>query len=214
MPISYHLQATDGFLYHSAGMLFTAFGYVANNRIKGDYVEFGVFNGRGIIEAYYCSKKFGLRDVRLWAFDSFSGLPEIRGKDVGGPFIKGEFSCSRRAFENNLREYGVDKSRVEIVEGYFNESLARQKRNGPNEIAIAWVDCDLYESTVPVLQFLTERLVDGAVLMFDDWFCFSGRPDKGEQRACAEWLATNPQICLSEYRDFHWAGRSFIFNRV
>ena len=48
--------------------------------------------------------------------------------------------------------------------------------------------------------------------MFDDWFCFHGRPDKGEQRACREWLDANPQISLVPYRDFHWAGRSFLVN--
>jgi hypothetical protein len=40
-----------------------------------------------------------------------------------------------------------------------------------------------------------------------------GRPDRGEQRACAEWLAANPDISLVPYRDFHWAGRSFLVNR-
>jgi len=214
MPIGYHLQATDGFLYEGAEMSFTAFGYVANNKIKGDYVEFGVFDGRGIVEAYYCAEKFGLHGMRLWAFDSFSGLPEIKGEDDGGTFVEGEFSSSRTNFENNIRKYGVAKSRVEIVEGYFDKSLAQEQGNYPDHIAIAWVDCDLYESTVPVLQFLTDRLVDGAILIFDDWFCFNGAPDKGEQRACAEWLARNPEIRLIEYRNYHWSGKSFIFSKV
>jgi hypothetical protein len=31
------------------------------------------------------------------------------------------------------------------------------------------------------------------------WFRFKGDPRQGEQRACAEWLARNPQFELIEY---------------
>ena len=34
-------------------------------------------------------------------------------------------------------------------------------------VAVAWVDCDLYESTQPVLEFLTGRLQDGSLIFFD-----------------------------------------------
>ncbi|MGI9068137.1 MAG: TylF/MycF/NovP-related O-methyltransferase [Pyrinomonadaceae bacterium] len=216
IPLSYHMKATDGFLHHSAGMAFTAFGYISNNKIKGDYVEFGVYRGRGIIDAFYSAKKFGLDEVRFWAFDSFEGLPAIEGKDVGGPFVNGEFKYPRDLFERNLRKYGVDIKKIEIVQGFYNESLSSENyRNAdPEKIAIAWIDCDLYESTVPVLQFLTNRLVDGAVVIFDDWYCFNGGPDKGEQKACAEWRAANSHIRLVEYQNFHWGGKSFIFNRL
>ena len=213
IPLGYHLRATDGFLHHSAGMVFTAFGYIFNNKIKGDYVEFGVFQGRGIIDASYSARKFGLTDVKFWAFDSFQGLPSIEGEDLGGPFIKGEFSYSLDQFERNLRRYGVDLGRVKIIPGFYDQSLKNYQNLEPANVAIAWIDCDLYESTVPVLQFLTNRLVDGAVVIFDDWYCFNGGPDHGEQKACAEWLASNPQIRLVEYQNYHWAGKSFIFNR-
>jgi len=210
IPLSYHLEATDRFLHQSAGMAFTAFGYIANNKIEGNYAEFGVYRGRGIIDAYYCSKKFAL-NTQLWAFDSFQGLPKIEGSDIGGPFVEGEFSHSLAQFKGNLTRYGVELSRVNIVPGFYEHSLKGQDE--PKKIAIAWIDCDLYESTVPVLEFLTERLVDGAVLIFDDWYCFNGGPDHGEQKACAEWLAKNPHIRLIEYQNYHWAGKSFIFNR-
>jgi hypothetical protein len=104
----------------------------------------------------------------------------------------------------------IPAERLTVTGGLFDVSLPRADRH---RIAVAWVDCDLYESTVPVLDFLTTQLQDGAVLVFDDWFCFHGRPDRGEQRACREWLDANPEISLVPYRDFHWAGRSFLVNR-
>lgn len=215
MPLDFQVKAGDGYLYESAGMVYKAFGFITNNKLKGDYAEFGVFRGRGLIEAYYASKKFNRTDVNFWAFDSFEGLPEIAGEDIGGPFEKGEFYCGYEDFERNLRSYDVDMSRVKTVKGFYNESLSPEKFSEPEfKIAIAWVDCDLYESTVPVLDFLTERLIDGAVVIFDDWYCFNGSGEKGEQRACAEWLEKNPNIRLNEYHNYHWAGKSFIFNRL
>ena len=40
-------------------------------------------------------------------------------------------------------------------------------------------------STVPVLRFLSDVLVDGALLIFDDWYCFRASPEQGEQNAPA-----------------------------
>ena len=41
----------------------------------------------------------------------------------------------------------------------------------------------LYESTIVVLDFVTDLLVQGSVLVFDDWFYNQGRKDRGEQKA-------------------------------
>ena len=40
------------------------------------------------------------------------------------------------------------------------------------------VDCDLYQSTVPVLAFLADLLQDGTVVLFDDWYCFREADDQ------------------------------------
>lgn len=214
-PIGYRLSTADAFVHESARMIHTAFGYCRNNKVEGDYAEFGVYRGRGIIEADRASRLHGLSDRQLWAFDSFSGLPEVTGVDEGGPFTEGEFFCSRPEFERNLRRAGIPSERFRIVEGFFDETLLPQKAAelGLEQVAVAWIDCDLYESTIPVLDFLTDRLVDGAVLIFDDWYCFNGGMDRGERRACAEWLSRNPQLELMEYQKFHWAGNSFIVSR-
>ena len=53
----------------------------------------------------------------------------------------------------------------------FGHSTSTTSINAKN-IAYARVDCDLYEPTVEVLQYLTDRLVDGAILFFDDWTYF------------------------------------------
>ena len=164
-------------------------------------------SGSTFIEAWGAIQRFEL-DANLHAYDSFAGLPEVRGHDQGGPFSSGEFASPRRIFDMTTAR--IPTERMTVTEGFFADTLPNAEQH---PIAVAFVDCDLYESAVPVLDFLSSQLRDGAVLAFDDWFCFHGRPDKGEQRACGEWLERNAEIRLVPYRDFHWAGRSFIVNR-
>lgn len=189
-------------------MLNDAFNYVGQEGVDGDYAEFGVFEGRLVTAAWEAIERYGLGQTSIHAYDSFEGLPPVHGVDEGGPFSKGQFRSPRGVFDAETRN--IPAERLTVTEGLFDASLPRADKH---RIAVAWVDCDLYESTVPVLDFLTTQLQDGSVLVFDDWFCFHGRPDRGEQRACREWLDANPEISLVPYRDFHWAGRSFLVNR-
>jgi O-methyltransferase len=197
--------------HESARALTLAFNYARSEAVEGDYAEFGVWTGRTFVEAWRVGHRLG--DRRYFAYDSFEGLPDAGGIDGDGRFKPGEFSHSRRAFEARLRRARVPAADVHIVEGFYDESLARPEEIPLEKVAIAWVDCDLYASTVPVLDYLTDRLSHGAILLFDDWFCFKGNPEKGEQRACREWLERNPDFSLVPWRQFNWAGQAFIFRR-
>lgn len=198
-------------------MIAHAFNYVAFSQVEGDYLEFGVYRGDSFINAWDAARVAGRHGARFYAFDSFRGLPdpEASASDAEGEFVKGQFSAERALFEKNLRRAGVDGGRVTVVDGFYDATLPNTapKDLGLGAAAIVWIDCDLYVSTICALQFVTDLLQDGSVLIFDDWHCFRSRPDLGEQRACAEWLEANPQLSLSPYRDFHWAGRSFIVHR-
>ena len=197
--------------HEAAQALALAFNYAHSEKIPGDFAEFGVWQGRTFVEAWRAGGRAGT-PRRYFAYDSFEGLPEIEGTDETGRWETGEFTHSRRAFEARLRRARVPAADVEIVQGFFDATLKPSVAE-PREVAIAWVDCDLYASTVPVLDFLTDRLVQGAILLFDDWFCFKGDPTVGEQKACAEWLERNPQISLVPWRQFNWAGQAFIVRR-
>ena len=100
---------------------------------------------------------------------------------------------------------------VRIVKGWFADTLDPVKASSYdiNVLSAVWIDCDLYESTVPVLQFISQYLTVGSVILFDDWRCYRNLPDFGEQRACREWLVANPQISLRELFSFGWHGLAF-----
>lgn len=215
LALGHELKSRHPFRFGSIQMLQTAFQFVAHHQIKGDYAEFGVFEGKTFAAAFHCAKYIGLPNMNFHAFDSFEGLPEIAGQDLNGSFHSGEFSASKMKFLSWLKRRKVNLNRVKITEGFFDHSLASENSDkiGLENIAVAWIDCDLYESTKPVLDYLTDRLADGAVIIFDDWFCFKGKPNKGEQLACSEWLEKNKHITLIPYQTFNWAGNSFIVNR-
>ena len=187
--------------------------YLVGANIPGDYLEFGV--AQGTTFSYACRKMAFFKNMKFFAFDSFEGLPEPCGIDAANgytsTFYKGQFSCPEDAFISRLKKDAVDTARVITVKGWFDQTLTDEtaRQYVINKIAAAWIDCDLYESTIPVLRFLTNRLSVGSIILFDDWRCFRNLPDFGEQRACSEWLNENPQIRLYEMFSFGWHGIAF-----
>lgn len=191
--------------------------YVAESRLTGDYLEFGVFRGGTFSAAYrWAQKNKHLREMRFYAFDSFEGLPDIKGKDAEfAQFSKGEYFASLDIFKNNLKAAGVDFGKVEIIPGWFNKTLTADIRSKlpMKSAAVIWVDCDLYESTVPVLEFIKDYIVDGTIIVFDDWFLFRGNSNAGEQLAFREWLKKYSEFSATEFHKYSWHGNSFIINR-
>jgi O-methyltransferase len=192
--------------------------YLVGAQLPGGYFEFGV--SQGVTFSYAMRIMQGLfPHMEFVALDSFEGLPAPSGQDAvqgyTSGFQAGEFACTRETFLSNVASAGGDINRVKIVEGWFDQSLAKGDRRTAElgKVAAAWIDCDLYESTIPVLDFLTDRLSVGTVLLFDDWRCFRNLPDRGEQRACREWLERNPQIALRDFVDFGFHGVSFTVER-
>lgn len=192
--------------------------YLQFAQIGGDYCEFGVAEGHAFVNAHELMAP-SFPDMRFHAFDSFEGLPRPLGIDVqgaySGAFHEGQFACSLEVFTGRLRSLHIPEQRVSVYKGWFDQTLgAGQPAAVIEAVAVAWIDCDLYESTVPVLRFLASRLKPGSVVVFDDWGCYRNQPDKGEQRACREWLGDNPQLRLDPLFSYGWTGRVFTVSAV
>lgn len=189
--------------------------YLGGAEIAGDYLEFGVYRGETFAHACRRFAAPPFAHMKCIALDSFQGLPKPSGVDARdgyrGSFHEAQFACGSDQFLANLEHAGVDLTRVTLVKGWFADSLtaAMAQAFRIDKVAVAWIDCDLYESTVPVLEFLTNRLSCGAVIAFDDWRCFRNRPDCGQQLACRQWLAKNPRIVLRDLFSFGWHGMAF-----
>lgn len=219
-------------------MIYKAASIIAAEKVEGDYVEFGVYSGGSFIQSYHVIRRlFGLRQkpsgperskkdkleikqlwekMRFFAFDSFQGLPEPEDIDrQSRDFVKGKYKCSEKTFRKNLARSGVSSQKVVSVKGLFEETCRPETiaQHAMERAAIIHVDCDLYSSAKIALEFVKPLLVDGTIIIFDDWYCFRGNPDFGEQRAFNEWIATMPDWSFTQYQKEGPWGNSFISNR-
>lgn len=188
--------------------------FIKVNKIQGSYLEFGVFRGSTFANFYYLFRKNNL-SINMFAFDGFQGLPQPTGVDATpghAQFGEGEFSCSQEEFIEELSARGIPRGAYAITPGLFQESLTPDLygKLDLSRAAIVYVDCDLYESTNPVLDFVLPILQDGTLLIFDDYFCFKGNPGFGERRAFREFLERNPTIEVTDYAKFSSVGQAFI----
>lgn len=199
-------------------MIDLAMDFIRHNDIHGDYFEFGVYAGKTFQYAYHAAQDRGLKKMKFHALDSFEGFSQPAGPDDLGLIVKGARSCSEEQFLKNIAAAGVPHSVVTTTKGWFNKTLegrGAQKTNqkfGDIKITLAWMDADLYEPTISALNFLSDRLQDGTVIIFDNWFLFKGHPYRGERRALAEWHSKHPEITLTPFYNLSWHGTSFIVN--
>jgi len=141
-------------------------------KMHGNIVEFGVAKGhstRMIYNSALSCEKFYPRNMKkcIYAFDSFKGLTErFENLDLGAfattpPVISG----------------------VNIVEGFFDDTLTVELAQKIGKVAFASLDADLYSSTLCALRWLTPLLSSGSLLLFDE---FLGEKES-EKRAFEEW---------------------------
>ena len=129
-------------------------------------------------------------------------------------FAEGAFYSNLETFEFNLKVAGVDRSRINIIAGDFRDIDSDYPRLPPaGHIAVAHIDCDVYTAALAALNLLGDRLLDGALLMFDDYDSLLGAEHNGERRAVREWLDANPSFSLELYRCYGSTCRAFIFHR-
>lgn len=131
-------------------------------------LEFGVWSGTTL---KLIAEARGGHDV--YGFDSFEGLPE----DWRSDFPAGTFPASSVP----------DVPGAELVIGWFADTLPGFLAEHDGPVDFVHVDCDLYSSTVTVLEHVGPRLRPGSVLVFDEYFNYPGWQDH-EHRAWTEFV--------------------------
>lgn len=191
---------------------FDAWVNLAVNQISGDYAEFGSWGGNTLNCSY--RQRAGWGPARhYWCYDSFEGLPvtddprdEHPGWHAGG---RGQGGVE--AFHADCDAHGIPRDVYTAVPGYYSDSLtALGPGAAPTDIALAYIDSNLYSSAVTVLEFLRPRLKHGMILAFDDWFCWTSERVSGEREALEEFQATAPEWHFEIYRYVQRAGIAFV----
>ena len=159
--------------------------YVKDNNIdiKGkDHWQCGIFSGNTFVHIYRLFQKHNVLPDRIFALDSFKGLPkEIEGIDRNPVWNENEFSSQYLFGTTNNNEiieaimHRIENKNipVEFIEGFYSDSLNQDFIRNKNPKPIWWLDLDidLCRSTLDVLDFVyaNNLLVPGSIISYDDW---------------------------------------------
>jgi hypothetical protein len=124
--------------------------------VQGDLLECGCYKGVSSCCLSILSDYFR---CRLLIADSFSGLPDVKHNY----YKPGQFCGSKDEVARNIEMYGKPNN-VEYISGFFNTSL----KNLNHPLALLWMDVDLYESALDVLNNALPLLDKHSVIFTHD----------------------------------------------
>jgi len=193
--------------------------YLQGNALPGCVAEFGTYRG-------FTAQTFAelLRDTQwpadLYLYDSFAGLPAPTGGDATSyefrreAWVEGAMAPETDIVDRIRASVGeaLGLDRLTIHPGFFEDSLPP---NPPRErIAVLHIDADLYSSARFVLQHLADvnLLMDGGVILMDDYNCNAANPNMGERKALTDFLADNPKWTVSPWFAYGWHGQAYFLH--
>ncbi len=164
-----------------ARMLFMDHIYRESLDVMGVVMEFGTRWGqnlslfaalRGIYEPFN-------RHRKLIGFDTFEGFPSVTAKDnlQSDVIRKGALACTdsyETYLEENIRFKELDNplshiEKFEIRKGDASVEVERYLEENPETIiSLAFFDFDIYEPTLKCIKAISNRLVKGSILAFDE----------------------------------------------
>jgi hypothetical protein len=126
------------------------------NKSQGLVCEFGVGSGRSL----RMTQELLPLDIKIHGFDTFTGLPQAWGSEPAGaystggivPNMEGEVYFHKGLFCDTIKPF-LD----ELGDDAF--------------LAYANIDCDLYTSTVDILESFHGRIMKGTIIVFDEYIC-------------------------------------------
>ena len=177
--------------------------------LQGDIVECGVGKGSSIAMFSYLVKED--REQRhIWGFDSFEGFPEPseHDKSIRNP-QKGEWNeTSLPGVLAMLEEAGLDEywinTQVTLVQGFLEDSLHKYR---VRDIAVLHLDVDLYDSYKVALDTLYPRVIEGGVVMFDEYMATREHLKfPGAQKAIDEYMGDR----INEIKRDEFTGKFYL----
>ncbi len=132
------------------------------DQITGDYIEFGIYKGKSIYHSFKVAKKLDIqKNILFWGLDSFEGFPVENHNFYKNDNFKTSYTKTKNQFKN-FKE-------IKVIKGFFKESLRTQELVNIKNISFAFIDCDIFESTIDIFDYLKPRLTNGSFIMIDDY---------------------------------------------
>jgi hypothetical protein len=189
----------------------------------GTYYEFGTGWGETLaafmLAAEQVASQHGLNadDFRVFAFDTFKGLPaSTHPADRHAAWQQGAMASTVEVIRQKMDAHPFARRvPVQYIKGTFKESLTdalieRLKAYPP---ALVTIDVDYYTSTFESLRWLDRFIASGALIYFDDIWSFHGHPEHGQIRAIRDFHACDTNGIVIPFDTFGEAGKCFIYCR-
>eukprot|EP00593_Proboscia_inermis_P004747 CAMPEP_0171322996 /NCGR_PEP_ID=MMETSP0816-20121228/115299_1 /TAXON_ID=420281 /ORGANISM="Proboscia inermis, Strain CCAP1064/1" /LENGTH=202 /DNA_ID=CAMNT_0011821593 /DNA_START=134 /DNA_END=742 /DNA_ORIENTATION=- len=159
------------------------------SRPNGLVAEFGVFHGKSIrLIGDMVEPSFPVD-----GFDTFKGIPEAWGDEPVGSYT----ACAEipQRVPSNVRFHV----------GLFSDTLPGYVSSLPSPpsslpVKLINIDCDLYQGTVEILHYLSDRIGPGTVIIFDEYLMTPTWPQdeyKAFQEACVTFGWTYEYLSFS-----------------
>lgn len=149
-------------------------------KVKGSIIDAGVFHGFSTFtwaQLMACHCPYMYQDV-IYAFDTWTGFPELGEMDTGKDnpeLIAGAFGdvdlneqkeCARLFQLNHPLHHTV---KMEFIKGDVNKTVPKFIENNQHIVVrLMYLDLDLHEPTVTMLQNFIPRMSKGSVIVFDE----------------------------------------------
>lgn len=148
--------------------------------LPGNFAECGVAGGGSTLLMALVIKRHSKRERKVFAFDTFEGMPEPDKVDViiGGTLAEdtdwsvGTCAGSLAFVEGSMKSNGV-ADYVVCVPGLFEETL-EATRGDINELALLHADGDWYQSIKTTFEHLYDLIVEGGLVQIDDYGTWDG----------------------------------------
>jgi len=164
-------------------------------KISGDVCEFGVAQGKTTKMIAYLIRN---TNKKLYIYDSFQGLPKPTKEDTMKDDIfklgninnyEGKMSHSEKKVIYELNQISFNMNNLVINKGFFNENN-KHSFKFPKNISFAYIDFDFYQPTKDVLHSIENLLIQGSILIVDDYDYFS----TGVKKAVDEWYNSRKEF--------------------
>ena len=173
---------------------------VLKRKVPGDLVETGVWKGGTSIFMRAILKAYGVTDRKVWAADSFEGLPVPKDRKDGWDLSHVDIlKVSLEEVQENFARFDLLDDQVVFLKGWFADTLP----TAPIEkIAVLRLDGDLYSSTMDGLVNCYHKVSPGGYVIADDYFSW-----EASRRACHDFLdkiGQKPDIIKIDWAGAYW----------
>jgi hypothetical protein len=140
-------------------------GLLVINKLRGDYVEFGVYRGEMM---YAAGQIIGKNIDRFIGLDTFTGLPEPEtDADALFVFEAPGFMASPLDVAGGMM---ADYDTLFIQGDFRSEDVLARFKNEVGRIAVLSVDCNWPSSVEAALLGSASALTSGSIIFIDDYF--------------------------------------------